>query len=258
MLAITTPLPVLIGLGLAALFTVRKASRQTMARPLRWTWWIWLLWVLCVFSSGRIALFDGIRNFLLVWPPLAVLSAWGLLQGLEVLQVHVPPAARPWLVPTALGAVLLMSMDSILLYHPYEITYFNALVGGLPGATRIHFGQSVLDFEPRDYWGTSLRQTMRWVNENLPPGAAVSFGVPRQLYHAYPLRSDLVQTPFHRHTADKPHYVVFLNRPRWFSELETSAMANGTLIHQETARGVPLAMVYCVRNQEMSKKDQLQ
>jgi hypothetical protein len=258
MLAITTPIPVLVGLGLAVVFTVRNASRQTLAGPLRWTWWIWLLWVLGVFSSGRIALFDGIRNFLLVWPPLAILSAWGLLQGLEVLEEHVPRVARPWLVPTALGALLVMSMDSILMYHPYEITYFNALVGGLPGATRIHFGPTVLDFEPRDYWGTSLRQTMRWVNANLPAGAAVSFGVPRQLYHAYPLRPDLVQTPFHRNTGDKPHYVVFLNRRRWFSELETSAIANGDLVHQETARGVPLAMVYCLRNQGMSKTGQPQ
>src|SRR5262249_12502930 len=147
--AITTPIPVLIGLGLAVVFTVRNASRQTMVRPLRWAWWIWLIWVLGVFSSGRIALFDGIRHFLLVCPPLAVLSAWGLQKRFEVFEDHVPRAGRPWLVPTALGAVLVMSINSILLYHPYEITYFNALVGGLPGATRIHFGPTVLDSDPR-------------------------------------------------------------------------------------------------------------
>jgi hypothetical protein len=246
MLAITTPIPVLIGLGLAAVFTVRKASRQAIASPLWWTWWIWLLWILCVFSSGRIALFDGIRHFLLVWPPLAVLSAWGLLQGLQALDERLAggTGAHRWLFPTAIGTILVTSTVPDLLYHPYEITYFNALVGGLPGATRIRFGPAVLEFEPRDYWGTSVRQAMRWINENLPTGAAVSFGIPSQLYPVYPLRSDLVRVAFRQHTSGRPHYVVFLNRRRWFTDLEMGAISKGRLIHHETSRGVPLAMVY--------------
>jgi hypothetical protein len=246
MIAITTPILVLGGLGLALAFTVRKASRQTMAGPLRWVWWTWLLSVLCVFSSGRVALFDGIRHFLLVWPPLAVLSAWGLLQGLVALDARLAggTGAHRWLFPTAIGTILVTSTGPDLLYHPYEITYFNALVGGLPGATRIRFGPPVLEFEPRDYWGTSVRRAMRWINENLPTGAAVSFGIPNRLYHVYPLRSDLVWVARRQHTIGRPHYVVFLNRRRWFTDLEKGAMSQGELVHQETSRGVPLAMVY--------------
>jgi len=85
---------------------------------------------------------------------------------------------------------------------------------------------------------------MRWVNANLPTGAAVSFGIPNRLYHVYPLRSDLVWVARRQHTIGRPHYVVFLNRRRWFTDLEKGAMSQGELVHQETSRGVPLAMVY--------------
>jgi hypothetical protein len=136
------------------------------------------------------------------------------------------------------------SVASVARYHPFEVTYFNPLVGGLPGATRMRVGRGVLDFEPRDYWGSSLRPALRWANENLPEGATVTFGIPPRLYDAYVLRPDLVRVEADGRAPGGVRYVVFLNRERWFDELETDALAHGALVHAESACGVPLAMIY--------------
>lgn len=244
MIVITTTVPVLAGLFLAALFTIRP-SRAGITDPMLRACWVWLLTVLLVFSSGTIAVFDGIRHFLLIWPPIAVLSAWGMLQAMHWAATRFARLSKrgPWLYSAAVCGLLTTSISSISLYHPYEITYFNVLVGGLPGATRLDFGRYVLDFEPRDYWGTSIRRTIRWANENLPRGAAVWINNPYHLNDIYKLRADLRGSADDRRFDLRPRHLVFLNRPKTIGESDRAALAAAHIVHQETVRGVPLTMI---------------
>ena len=100
--------------------------------------------------AARPAMYNGIRHFVFVLPPLAVL---GGLAGAWIAQ-RLEPFGRAALVAGAL--VLLVGAVSPVLamarLHPYEYSHFNRIAGGAAGA------------RPRfmlDYWGLSLTQASR-------------------------------------------------------------------------------------------------
>ncbi len=94
----------------------------------------------------RPAMYNGIRHFVFVLPPLAVLG--GFAAGWVADAVREAAALRlAAAVALALG-VALPAVEMARL-HPYEYTYFNRLAGGAAGAR----GRYMLD-----YWGLSLKQ----------------------------------------------------------------------------------------------------
>jgi Dolichyl-phosphate-mannose-protein mannosyltransferase len=100
--------------------------------------------------AARPAMYNGIRHFVFVTPPLAVLGglagAW-IAQRLERLgRVTVAAAALVLAAGVASPGVEMARL------HPYEYTHFNRIAGGAAGA------------RPRfmlDYWGLSLTQASR-------------------------------------------------------------------------------------------------
>jgi hypothetical protein len=100
--------------------------------------------------ATRPGLYNGIRHFVFILPPLAVLGgltvAW-LAQHLERLG---PLAMAAGALAITVG-ITSPVVDMVRL-HPYEYTYYNRLLGGVAGA------------RPRymlDYWGLSLTQASR-------------------------------------------------------------------------------------------------
>jgi hypothetical protein len=100
--------------------------------------------------AARPAMYNGIRHFVFVLPPLAAL---GGLAGAWIAQ-RLEPFGRAALVAGAL--VLLVGAISPVMamarLHPYEYTHFNRVAGGAAGA-RSRF--------MLDYWGLSLTQASR-------------------------------------------------------------------------------------------------
>jgi hypothetical protein len=100
--------------------------------------------------AARPAMYNGIRHFVFVLPPFAVL---GGLAGAWMAR-RLEPLGRAALVAGAL--VLFVGVVSPVIamarLHPYEYTHFNRIAGGAAGA------------RPRfmlDYWGLSLTQASR-------------------------------------------------------------------------------------------------
>ncbi len=96
---------------------------------------------------ARPAMYNGIRHFVFVLPPLAILgglaAAW-LFAKLRQYSRGLAAAAAF----AALAGIALPIVDMVRL-HPYEYTYFNRLAGGVAGA----HGRYMLD-----YWGLSFKQ----------------------------------------------------------------------------------------------------
>ena len=97
--------------------------------------------------ATRPAMYNGIRHFVFLTPPFAVLgglaSAW-IINRLSSLGGH---AAAAGTLVLALG--LASPVVDMVRLHPYEYTSFNHIAGGIAGA------------RPRymiDYWGLSMRQ----------------------------------------------------------------------------------------------------
>jgi hypothetical protein len=150
LLALQLP-EILLALALAgAAGTLMAACRRDLAPNRRAVLALVLLAAalpIVVTVLARPAMYNGIRHFVFVLPPLAVLgglaSAW-LIDALR---------QRSRVLAALAGIVLVVGVTLPIVemtrLHPYEYTYFNRLAGGVAGAR----GRYMLD-----YWGLSFKQ----------------------------------------------------------------------------------------------------
>lgn len=183
MLAITTP-PGLLALALlGGVRSVHQVARGPRGRPrVRAALLVaWVVLPLAVVGLLRPRLYDGIRHLLFLLPALALLAGLGGAWLVE-------RASRPrWrgLTLTAVVVALLAPVPAMLELHPYQMTYFNAFVGGTGGAD----GR----FET-DYWVSSYGEAVRWIN-----GQAAGDRRPAE---GGPVRVLVAGTPFVRAAAE--------------------------------------------------------
>jgi 4-amino-4-deoxy-L-arabinose transferase-like glycosyltransferase len=123
--AVTVPLGLhaLGGLGIA--WGWKKRSTEALPMLLAGT----IVAFLALFST-RIPVYDGERLFLHIFP------AWALLIGLGFGRLWNHPRANPRR-RFLLGGFLLIQSYGVFALYPFELSYYNALVGGLPGAQRL-------------------------------------------------------------------------------------------------------------------------
>jgi hypothetical protein len=102
------------------------------------------------------AMYNGIRHFVFVLPPLAVLGGLAAAFLLEIAarRLRFPPIAAA-LVLTVGAAVPVVEMVRL---HPYEYTDFNWFSGGVAGAR---------DRYMLDYWGLSFKQASQALRARL-------------------------------------------------------------------------------------------
>ncbi len=96
---------------------------------------------------ARPAMYNGIRHFVFVLPPLAVLGGLACAGLIDALR------RRSQRLAAFAGIVLLAGVTLPIVemarLHPYEYTYFNRLAGGVAGARARYM---------LDYWGLSFKQ----------------------------------------------------------------------------------------------------
>jgi len=92
------------------------------------------------------ALYNGIRHFTFVIPPIIVLSALGLHYSWLALQEHRKKLIGFIIINLALIAI---TCATLIRLHPYEYIYYNHFAGNIAEAEK--------DWEA-DYWSSSLRE----------------------------------------------------------------------------------------------------
>ena len=153
LLFMTTPPAVLVvaGIGLAC-----AAWKQFQRHDATWTRTVmclqlWFCLPIILFLVRRPNVYDGLRHFLFLLPALAIWFGVGARWLICSVAKPIPQA----IVAISLAAVVAWPIGSLVDLHPYQMTYFNQLAGGLPQAD----GQY-----DTDYWATSYREAMEWVN----------------------------------------------------------------------------------------------
>jgi hypothetical protein len=99
--------------------------------------------------------FTGMRHFMFVLPPLAVLAGIGFDAVLDAL------SPCRWLATgaaTALALAFAWDVSVLVRLHPYEYMFYNPLVGGLQGAQR-HYEM--------DYWVNMMPEAVRALEDYL-------------------------------------------------------------------------------------------
>ena len=147
-LAIKLPLAVLFGaaLGLMAAAGIARTNAPVRARETAFIAFTVLFPLACqVILHGPA--FSGLRHFLFVLPPIAVLAGVGFDAMLAWLEAR----RRGLAAAATLGiAVWLAWPASVMMrLHPYEYLFFNPLVGGLQGAASRY---------DTDYWVNAMHE----------------------------------------------------------------------------------------------------
>jgi hypothetical protein len=180
-----------------------------------------LLFVLATFISPGTPVYDGIRLFLMVFPLWAVFVGYGAkwlvdfelgeaakrqspLDRAESLRfanlrrgqsAFFRSLARWQQRPrrqriAAVGLLVAAQGIGLVVYHPCQLSYYNALVGGLPGAERLGFEMC--------YWGDALVEPVLAEAVRCAEGDAVLFAPSLAPFHAPGIRMSSPALADHR------------------------------------------------------------
>ena len=127
---------------------------------------LWFLILLAYVLLRRPAMYDGLRHFLFILPPVFLFT--GL--AFEYLHKYIGGA---WLYAGLILLFLSPGILGIVRLHPYEYTYYNSFVGGT--------GATFRQYET-DYWLTCYKEAMQTLEQKV--NTPVSLYVHREAYIA--------------------------------------------------------------------------
>jgi hypothetical protein len=235
MTLVTVPLAILMLAGAGAL-RVRDSQRRPLV-------------VLCLlqiaFFQVLMALpsspnHDGVRLFLPQFPFLALLAGLGLGRAWELTASRARASAgalRPAVAHAALCAILLVpTAASLVEAHPFELAYYNELVGGARGA----FARG---FETTYWWDAATSEFLEILDRELPPGARVWVdGAP---YHFDDLKeAGLVRRDLTFTGSLPAPYLILQTRQGIFGPFEWQLLEKVAPMVAVRYQGVPLLSLY--------------
>lgn len=210
-LGITTPIPILVFFFIGLIRPIGPISLMIL----------WLLVPISRYVFPQMGVIDGVRHFEEVLFPLAAIAGIGISQ-IRLIRL---------IGPICIGLLLI----TIVSYHPYQITYYNELVGGVRGA----YGKFDLD-----YWGTSQKEAVAWINEHAHKNASVFIVMAPDVAGRY-LRPDLLSN-LNKTDYTKADYTIVLNRQsflyRYFYTYDY--ILTHTPVHTISVQGAPLVWIY--------------
>lgn len=228
-IALTTPPAFLIAFAVGLVPLSRALRRRD-----RWACFLaaWCLTPMLRYLLPQATNFDGVRHFLELFPPMAIIAGWGVGWLGQALARRLAKRRPAILKASLVAAFTLPGAVAVLAVHPFHLTYWNAFAGGFSGAYRQDLPQV------GDYWGASYRLGLEWLNENAEPGAYLAVPVVEhavRLVAPERLRDDIVLLPVTHPfsprieperlqktieaAARKPLYVMFIERRDWLNTL---------------------------------------
>lgn len=145
----------LTGLGAAILFQRRKDVPITTRSILVMVALAAMLPILFAIFK-RPALYNGVRHFLFVVPPMAVLAGFAFARIVERLRMQRRGVALGAVAVVAAG--LALPLAEMIRLHPYQYTYFNHVAGTVRQAEHLYM---------LDYWGLAFKQASQGLREQL-------------------------------------------------------------------------------------------
>ncbi len=127
---------------------------------------LWFLILLAYVLLRRPAMYDGLRHFLFILPPIFIFAGFTF----EFMADYIAPS---WLYAGAVLILLLPGIVGIVQLHPYEYTYYNSFVGGTSGIFRQY---------ETDYWLTCYKEAVEKLEQTLD--APAELYVHREAYIA--------------------------------------------------------------------------
>jgi len=156
---------------------LRRRSSVGQRRGKAWDEMGWLLLLnaltpLLFAATGLQAAYSGERHFIPAYPYLACLAGVGFGSVLDVLGAsrrsfypRVDAGKVRLIMVGILVSLLVPPLLSIVRIHPYQLSYYSELVGGLPGATRLGLETT--------FWCETYQAALPYLNKNAESTASV-------------------------------------------------------------------------------------
>jgi hypothetical protein len=233
-LSITTPLPTLLFFLIGLTVLVGQIKKRPVASLLL----LWFVLPLMRYAFPRMGVIDGIRHFEEVIYPLTAIAAVGATSVLHRMK-NIKVITMTTLI------IFILLIKGVISYHPFQISYYNELVGGTRGA----FGKYDID-----YWGGPQKKAMQWLNENAPKDSKIHVVMAADVAGRY-LRPDLLVT-LNKYGYDESDFVVFLNRQSFFYRFFYSYeyLLRHTPTETIRVQGAPLVWIFDNRTQNITER----
>lgn len=161
---LTEPTWFLFGLGAVIgfwKFVKNESSNQELASlTLMLSWFIFLVAYVVIFKP---AIYDGLRHFLFILPPLFIFSGFVFERVFERRANH-RLIELIWLRAGFVLVLLAPGINGIIQLHPYEYAYYNSYVGGTSGVFRTY---------ETEYWLTCYKEAVQKLDASLNQPANV-------------------------------------------------------------------------------------
>ena len=232
---------VLVLLGVVLAIRLRHAREGATLRLLV----VWMALPIVRSSLPGTLNYDGIRHFEEFLPAACLLAAYAACIVGEHLRNRWPARRRAAVI--GLGVLVAGNFAwALLRYTPYEHLYYNSLAGGLAGANRTHHMS-----EATDYWASSYRAGMRWLNQTAARDASIHVPVASWLVEMTAplwLRPDLQVVPAQAIgpalAAARPVYVMFITRPAFYSPVARHCTQHLSPVHEIQVDGLVVLQIY--------------
>jgi hypothetical protein len=218
----TLPAGVLILAGLV------PGVRSALGRGPAATAWVLLLWFLGPFVAVvvfKTPIYNYFRHVLFMMPPLFVFAAIPIERLLRL-------ARAPLVGALLVAAILLPGVLATIRLHPYEYGYFNELVGGVRGVKGRYIP---------DYWCTSFREAMLFVNAYAPPSAQIAVTGSEESVSPFAREDLILRDDSEMATNDEFQPVIILGCS--FATVNLDYFPDAPLLWSVEREGVPLAVV---------------
>ena len=227
--AVTVP----VGLHLFGAVGLSEGWRRRKDDRFPWLLAATIVGWLAVFST-RVPVYDGERLFLMAFP------LWALLIGRGFATTWAWSLGRAR-TRAALVVLLLAQGYGVVALHPFQLSYYNALVGGLPGAERLGLELT--------YWGDAIdRRLLDRLVTVVPQGARAAL-VPT-LYpgqglsvtsRAMAARSLILED---EDAAPAANWLVVSRRTAYWKDELRERLDHGRKVAERSRQGVWLSALY--------------
>jgi hypothetical protein len=118
---------------------------------------LWFVILLAYVLLRRPSMYDGLRHFLFILPPIFIFTGFTFELLTERIQ-RIKLIQPVWLYAGWISILLLPGLFGIIRLHPYEYTYYNSFIGGTDRAFRQY---------ETDYWLTCYKEAVGQLDQAL-------------------------------------------------------------------------------------------
>jgi 4-amino-4-deoxy-L-arabinose transferase-like glycosyltransferase len=193
---------------------------------------------------------DGVRLFLPAFAFLAALAGVGCGVVFSWAARRDASGGRS-VRATATAALALMTgatAANLVVYAPQWLSYYNLLIGGLPGAT-------ALGMEPTYYWDGLDRSVLDWLEGNTAEDERILFAASSPENFALMQQWDMIRRTWAVPQPTAPYrgpgpcrWYVLQRRPSGCYPVDVHLIEHAQPAHRKTLLGVPLVEVYDYRD----------